>query len=422
MDEETRTAEEIESHLRGTRRRIVEIVSRLSRRLHARTNAIPGWALGAGAAVLLYVFRRQLLRALSSAARLSAPVVVPLVVGKIMDRASYERDVFPRETMSYGEAALGEGPSWRDPFVLAVNEDIGHGIQRHSRLDPVWPRRGCPRRSCSRQGRDPRRMHFSPCSSESWARSWEDSSAIYWGLTPKGEPVGLITAVVGAIAILLVHRALPLPRSPRGPESQMSWSDIGKVARERELRSRNRAQADAIACAKEVDPVRAADSPSARQPGVDSGFANRLEENTGRSPLAEVLESSGLFHRRSNLARFVHGESDYAGFGVLRGDAPGGLDAAHSGHGDVHRDHIRGEETRELDGAIPVVRLSDDFEVRLSVEKAGEPPRTSSLMVREQDPDPFGRGRFPPSVGNQELPGRGPARNRDSRRPRPEEE
>jgi hypothetical protein len=117
MDEETRTAEEIERNLRGTRQRIEDRFTELSRRLHARTDAVPGWALGAGAAVLLYLFRRQLLRALISAARLSAPVVVPLVVGKIMDRR-YGRDVFPPETMSYGEAALGEGPSWRDPSYL----------------------------------------------------------------------------------------------------------------------------------------------------------------------------------------------------------------------------------------------------------------------------------------------------------------
>ena len=86
MTEEIRSVEEIEQSLDGTRQRIEDRFRELSRRLHARTDSIPSWALGAGAGVLLYLLRRPLLRALRSTAKVSAPVVVPLVISKVMER------------------------------------------------------------------------------------------------------------------------------------------------------------------------------------------------------------------------------------------------------------------------------------------------------------------------------------------------
>jgi hypothetical protein len=126
MPEETRSTEEIERSLDGTRRRIENRFTELSRKLHARTDPIPGWAVGAGAALLLYFLRRPLLVLIRSAAKASAPVMVPLVIGKLMERrrggrayVSEEQSPFPSADPygdpAYGESSLGEGRAWRDP-------------------------------------------------------------------------------------------------------------------------------------------------------------------------------------------------------------------------------------------------------------------------------------------------------------------
>jgi hypothetical protein len=110
MTEETRSPQEIEQSLEGTRQRIEDRFTELSRRLHARTDAVPGWAVGAAAAVIVYLFRKPLLRMLQSAAKASAPVVVPMVIGKVMERRRDHRgaDSVPLGDRTYGEAALGE--------------------------------------------------------------------------------------------------------------------------------------------------------------------------------------------------------------------------------------------------------------------------------------------------------------------------
>lgn len=119
MIEEIRSTEEIERSICGTRRRIEDRFDELSRRLHARVDAVPGWAKGAGAAAFLYLMRRPLLRAIRSAAKWSAPVLVPLAIGKVMERRQLyrEREAFPREAQNYGEAALRESRSWHDPYL-----------------------------------------------------------------------------------------------------------------------------------------------------------------------------------------------------------------------------------------------------------------------------------------------------------------
>ena len=77
MTEETRSVEEIEQSLHGTRQRIEDRFTELSRKLHARTDVIPSWALGAGAGVLLYLLRRPLLRVLQSTAKASEASAMP---------------------------------------------------------------------------------------------------------------------------------------------------------------------------------------------------------------------------------------------------------------------------------------------------------------------------------------------------------
>jgi hypothetical protein len=123
MPEETRSTEEIERSLDGTRRRIEDRFTELSRKIHARTDTIPGWVVGAGAGLLLYFLRRPLLVMLRSAAKASAPVVVPLVIGKVMERGRGGRRAYVSEEQGpytgggpgYGEAAFGEGRAFRDP-------------------------------------------------------------------------------------------------------------------------------------------------------------------------------------------------------------------------------------------------------------------------------------------------------------------
>ncbi|MGH9324195.1 MAG: hypothetical protein ACRD21_05695 [Vicinamibacteria bacterium] len=127
MAEETRTPEQIQRSLHGTRRRIEDDLEELRRRMHSRADSVPGWVKGASIAAALYLMRRPLFRLVRAVATLSAPIVVPLVIGKIMERRQSwgERDAF-RETdgygetgplgerRSYGEEAFGEGRAFRD--------------------------------------------------------------------------------------------------------------------------------------------------------------------------------------------------------------------------------------------------------------------------------------------------------------------
>jgi hypothetical protein len=116
MVEETHSTEEIERSLQGTRQRIEERFAELSRRLQSRADAVPGWVKGMSAAALLYLMRKPLLRALGSAAKLSAPILVPIAIGKVMERRQMNRAYRTyRDYGPYGEAAPGEGREWRDP-------------------------------------------------------------------------------------------------------------------------------------------------------------------------------------------------------------------------------------------------------------------------------------------------------------------
>ncbi len=119
MGEETRSTEEIERSLQGTRQRIEDRFAELSRRVHSRANAVPGWVKGVSAAVLLYLMRRRLLRAVGSAAKLSAPVLIPLAIGKVMERRQTNRAYRAygayRDYGAFGETARVEAGDWRDP-------------------------------------------------------------------------------------------------------------------------------------------------------------------------------------------------------------------------------------------------------------------------------------------------------------------
>jgi hypothetical protein len=122
MVEETRSTEEIEQGLDGTRRRIEDRFSELSRRLQTRADAIPSWVMGASVGALVYLMRRPLLRALGSVAKMSAPVLVPLVIGKVVERrrsnrAYREREAFSGEG-SYGKSTFGEEESWSEGSFL----------------------------------------------------------------------------------------------------------------------------------------------------------------------------------------------------------------------------------------------------------------------------------------------------------------
>ena len=117
MIEKSRAVADIERSLGGTRRRIDDDLDELSRRIHSRANSIPDWARFASIAVALFVVRRPLFKLVQVVASLSAPVVVPLVIGRIMERRSQDEEVFQSGLLGeplYGEQALGDGRAFGD--------------------------------------------------------------------------------------------------------------------------------------------------------------------------------------------------------------------------------------------------------------------------------------------------------------------
>lgn len=117
MVTESRTVADIERSLDGTRRRIDDDLDELSRRLHSRADSIPGWAKLAGAAAALFLMRRPLFMMVKAVAKISAPVVVPLAIGRILERRSRNGEHLESPSSgeaAYGEKALGDGQAVSD--------------------------------------------------------------------------------------------------------------------------------------------------------------------------------------------------------------------------------------------------------------------------------------------------------------------
>ena len=113
----TRTVADIERSLDGSRRRIDDDLDELSRRMHSRAESIPGWAKLAGVAAALFLMRRPLFMVVKAVARVSAPVVVPLAIGRILERRSRKGEVLESPStgeLPAGEESVGDGQAFSD--------------------------------------------------------------------------------------------------------------------------------------------------------------------------------------------------------------------------------------------------------------------------------------------------------------------
>ena len=79
------------------------------------------------------------------------------------------------------------------------------------------------------------------------------------------------------------------------------------------------------------------------------------------------------------------------------GQLPGGGDAVHTGHANVHEDDVGFEGAAEADGFGAVGRGTDDGEVGLGVEQFAETGADHLVVVGDEDPDLAGLTLIPPS-------------------------
>jgi hypothetical protein len=64
-------------------------------------------------------------------------------------------------------------------------------------------------------------------------------------------------------------------------------------------------------------------------------------------------------------------------------DAPGGLNAVHTGHHQVHQNHVRGVLAGQRHGRFPRIRLSHHRYIRLRIQK-GTHPLPHQLVIIDQ--------------------------------------
>jgi hypothetical protein len=83
----------------------------------------------------------------------------------------------------------------------------------------------------------------------------------------------------------------------------------------------------------------------------------------------------------------IHGKNDYFGFGQMPADPLGGLDAVHAGHADIHDDNIGLQFFCQINGFAPIGGLTDDFDIRLFLEKAGQTLSNYRMIIGHQNVD-----------------------------------
>ena len=86
MEVDNRSPQEIQRSLHGTRRRIEDDLQELSRRMQARSESVPTWVKGASIAAGVVLVRKPLFRLMKAVAALSAPIVIPIIIGRWMER------------------------------------------------------------------------------------------------------------------------------------------------------------------------------------------------------------------------------------------------------------------------------------------------------------------------------------------------
>src|SRR5690606_1013800 len=110
------------------------------------------------------------------------------------------------------------------------------------------------------------------------------------------------------------------------------------------------------------------------------GWAGVLEQEPAGTGL-QALEDVGV--------GVVGGQDEDADVpqAVGRGELPGGLDAVHPRHPDVHEHHVRSGEAGLPHRLAAVGRLTDHDDVALEVEEEAEAGTHELLVVDEQNPD-----------------------------------
>src|SRR5712692_7541396 len=81
----------------------------------------------------------------------------------------------------------------------------------------------------------------------------------------------------------------------------------------------------------------------------------------------------------------VHAEEQHLGLGAVLLDLPGCLEAAQTGHADVHQDHVRASFVRLIDGVAAIGRFADNFQVRLGGNQGADGLAEQCVIVREDD-------------------------------------
>src|ERR1017187_231616 len=126
-------------------------------------------------------------------------------------------------------------------------------------------------------------------------------------------------------------------------------------------------------------------------------YPDRGQQVAWRCVFEQEAAGTGAQRREHVLVQVERGQHQDAGAGGFRcgGDLPGGLDAVHAGHPDVHQDHVRffsgGEFYRLGAGA----RLADRGEVGRAVYEQARAAPQQHLIVCDQSPDhdAFTRGK-----------------------------
>ena len=113
-------------------------------------------------------------------------------------------------------------------------------------------------------------------------------------------------------------------------------------------------------------------------------FAGRgvLEQEAARSPPQRLVDV---------VVQVEGGQHQDLRGGPEGGDLPGGLQAVHHRHADIHQDHVRTQLRGARDRFLPVHGLADDLDVGLAVQQGGEAGPDHALVIGDHDSHGHGR-------------------------------
>jgi hypothetical protein len=109
---------------------------------------------------------------------------------------------------------------------------------------------------------------------------------------------------------------------------------------------------------------------------------SQLLEEVIRLKVFEEIPICAVLHRGSQIMLIV-GDSEHDHFYSrhLGLDPTGGLQAIAIRHGDVHKDHIWPQFPCFLDGLETILRLSDNVEIWLDIEKSNQAFPEEQMIV-----------------------------------------